>query len=470
MVLRALADGDGTLLPVALLDDDTSKLGMSIGGVPVRGTLNDLAQVARGWGAREVIIALPSASGDLLRRIVAEAAHLGISARTVPDLQALLTGRLEVGALRRVNIADLLRRDPVVTDLEHVAAELAGKRVLVTGAGGSIGSEICRQVARFRPAELVLLGHGENSIFDIHTELQALFPGLSLTPCIADVRDAGRLAEVFERQRPEVVFHAAAHKHVPLMEANVVEALTNNVLGTHHLLEAAQAAGTGLLVLISTDKAVRPTSVMGTTKRVAELLVQRAARQSGQRYLAVRFGNVLGSRGSVVPTFLKQIEAGGPVKVTHPEMRRYFMTIPEATQLVLQAAALGQGGDLLALDMGEPVVIADMARDLIRLAGREPDVDIRVEFTGMRPGEKLYEEVFQDDGSVERTAHPKVLRVRDGGAVTENECALVTLLAQCAEGGDAAELLVALASVVPEWRRVVDDRTERLAGLGPQLT
>jgi FlaA1/EpsC-like NDP-sugar epimerase len=263
------------------------------------------------------------------------------------------------------------------------------------------------------------------------------------------------------------VFHAAAHKHVPLMEANVIEALTNNVLGTHRVLEAAQAAGTGLFVLISTDKAVRPTSVMGTTKRVAELLVQRAARRSGQRYVAVRFGNVLGSRGSVVPTFLKQIEAGGPVTVTHPEMRRYFMTIPEAVQLVLQAASQGQGGELFALDMGEPVKIADMARDLIRLAGRQPDVDVKLEFSGVRPGEKLYEEVFQDEGSVERTAHPKVLRVREGAAEPDAELRLAELLTGIGNEADPDDLLALLAGLVPDWSRGASDSA--MSGTGATI-
>jgi FlaA1/EpsC-like NDP-sugar epimerase len=460
LVLRTMGHGSSTdMVPVGFLDDDPAKRGLRIGGVEVRGTLDDLIAVARRHKVRDIIIAMPSVGPEVIRRIVADAAHLGVAARTVPSLEALLTGQLEVGSLRRVQLTDLLNRDPVVTDLRQIAADLFGKRVLVTGAGGSIGSELCRQIARCAPAEVILLGHGENSIFEIYNELCAAHPDLKLHPCIADVRDARRLAQIVSVHRPEVIFHAAAHKHVPLMEANVIEAVTNNVLGTNNLLEAAQAAGTGLFVLISTDKAVRPTSVMGTTKRVAELLVQRAAQRSGQRYVTVRFGNVLGSRGSVVPTFLKQIEAGGPVKVTHPEMRRYFMTIPEAVQLVLQAAAQGQGGELFALDMGEPVKIADMARDLIRLAGREPGVDIQLEFTGMRPGEKLYEEVFQDDALVERTAHPQVLRVREAVPDTKAECLLADLMKNAAAGAPPAELLQLLAALVPDWAHEISGTT-----------
>jgi FlaA1/EpsC-like NDP-sugar epimerase len=287
---------------------------------------------------------------------------------------------------------------------------VTGQVVLVTGAGGSIGSEICRQVAALEPSLLVLLDHSENQVFEITNELRELFPQIALASIIADIRDADRITGVFEKYRPHGVFHAAAHKHVPLMEENVIEAVTNNVLGTRNVVDAAAESGTSHFVLISTDKAVRPTSIMGATKRLAEVIVRRAAARTGKHFVAVRFGNVLGSRGSVVPTFLAQIKRGGPVTVTHPEMRRYFMTIPEAVQLVLQAGALGDGGELFVLDMGEPVRIADLARDLIRLSGYEEGADIELRFTGLRLGEKLYEEVLFGHEDVRETAHHKIIR------------------------------------------------------------
>jgi FlaA1/EpsC-like NDP-sugar epimerase len=298
----------------------------------------------------------------------------------------------------------------VVTDTATVRARVAGKVVLITGAGGSIGSELCRQLASMHPAELVLVGRGENSIFEIQQELISTHPFVKLTPVILDVRDAERMREVMLRHRPVAVFHAAAHKHVPLMEQNVLEALRNNVLGTKSVVDAALAADVPNLVLISTDKAVRPTSVMGASKRIAEQVVQLAARKSGKAYVSVRFGNVLGSRGSVIPTFLKQIAAGGPVMVTHPEMRRYFMTIPEAVQLVLQAYVMGTGEEVFCLDMGEPVKIVDLARDLIELTASPNGPQVEIRFAGVRPGEKLYEEMFFSAENAETTAHPKVLR------------------------------------------------------------
>jgi FlaA1/EpsC-like NDP-sugar epimerase len=386
-----------------------------------------------------------------------------------------------------------LRREPVHIDTAQVAALLRGRRVLVTGAGGSIGSELCRQIARCDPAELVLLGHGENSIFDISNELGSgvrsvgtrgsdrersgpatavLGPDtelpkgqLELHSVIADIRFSERLRAMFEQYRPEIVFHAAAHKHVPLMETNVQDAVTNNVLGTWRLVEASIAIGTvEHFVLISTDKAVNPTSVMGATKRLAELIVQQAALRTGDSYVAVRFGNVLGSRGSVVPFFQKQIAAGGPVTVTHPDVRRYFMTIPEAVQLVLQAAALGRGGEVFVLDMGQPVRILDLARDLIRLSGLEPDRDIQIRFTGLRPGDKLFEEMFGRGEQYDRTQHEKIFVCRNGAisASLRNTSAANTEystwsagldgLITAAERGDADEVRCWLQALVPEYR------------------
>ncbi|MFN2315707.1 MAG: polysaccharide biosynthesis protein, partial [Gemmatimonadales bacterium] len=377
------------LRPVAFVDDDPAKHRKEMCGLPVLGATAQLADLQREHAFDELIIAMPSAPGSAIRSVTREAREAGLAARTVPGLSEIFSGRVSVSSLRPVQIEDLLRREPVVTDLDQVRALIEGETVLVTGAGGSIGSELCRQVTAFAPGRLLLLGHGENSIFDIHRELEERFPQLTLVPIIADIRDQARIQAIFRRHRPAVVLHAAAHKHVPLMEWNVVEAVTNNVIGTRNVVEAAIAAGTSHMLLISTDKAVCPTNVMGATKRVAEQLVQEAARRTGRHFIAVRFGNVLGSRGSVLPNFLRQIEAGGPITVTHPEMRRYFMTIPESVQLVLQAAVLGQGGEVFVLDMGEPVKIVDLARDLIRLSGLEVDRDIEIKFTGVRPGEKL---------------------------------------------------------------------------------
>jgi FlaA1/EpsC-like NDP-sugar epimerase len=394
---------------VGFLDDDPAKQRLSIGDLRVLGRTSDLASVALSTGARCAIIAVPSASGDTVRRLMQLARAAGLETRTVPSLHEQITQAAAVSALRPVRIEDLLQREPVVTDTAAVCARVAGKVVLVTGAGGSIGSELCRQLAAMHAAELVLVGRGENSIFEIQQELIGTHPSVKLTPVILDVRDAERMREVMLRHKPVAVFHAAAHKHVPLMEQNVLEALRNNVLGTKSVVDAALAADVPNLVLISTDKAVRPTSVMGASKRIAEQVVQLAARESGKAYVSVRFGNVLGSRGSVIPTFLKQIAAGGPVMVTHPEMRRYFMTIPEAVQLVLQAYVMGTGEEVFCLDMGEPVKIVDLARDLIGLTTTDAAVPIEIRFAGVRPGEKLYEEMFFDAEHAHPTIHPQVL-------------------------------------------------------------
>ncbi len=423
LILRELRANPQTgLIPVGFMDDDPHKHGMLIQRVRVLGGRQTIPALVRELQVDQVILAMPSAPGSAVREIVDICEKAGVRARIIPGMYELLSGTASVGQLRDVQIEDLLRREPVRTDPEQVAALIRGRRVLVTGAGGSIGSELCRQIIRCEPAELIILGHGENSIFDIHNELSS---GISqsraithhtsrVTPVIADIRDADRLAAVFAAHRPEIVFHAAAHKHVPLMEDNVEDAVTNNVLGTRRLVEASIAADVDHFVLVSTDKAVNPSSVMGATKRVAELIVQEAALRTARVFVAVRFGNVLGSRGSVVPFFQKQIAAGGPVTVTDPEMRRYFMTIPEAVQLVLQAAALGSGGEIFVLDMGEPVRIADLARDLIRLTGLEPDRDIEIRYTGLRPGEKLFEELFGADEAYRQTRHEKIFVYRNG--------------------------------------------------------
>ncbi|MGQ9832854.1 MAG: polysaccharide biosynthesis protein [Candidatus Villigracilaceae bacterium] len=401
------------LLPVGFLDDDPAKQKQEIYGVPVIGTLPDLSRVLENRRVDEVIIAIPSAPGRVVRLVTDVCRLKGVPFRTMPGLYELIGGKVSVSRLREVDITDLLRREPAQIDDRLVGASLAGKRVLVTGAGGSIGRELCRQVARWGPAEIVLLGHGENSIFESLLELQPDYPSLPLHPVIADVRDHQRLQAVFEAHRPQVVFHAAAHKHVPLMEVNVEESVTNNVTGTRTLVETAAGSGVERLVLISTDKAVRPTSVYGATKRLAEMIVLDAAHRTGRPFTVVRFGNVLGSRGSIIPIFKRQIAAGGPLTVTHPEMRRFFMTIPEAVHLVLQAAAMGKGGEVFVLNMGEQVRIVDLAEDLIRLSGLEPGRDIEIVFTGIRPGEKLSETLWDESTRLAPTQHPEIFRLEE---------------------------------------------------------
>jgi len=395
---------------VALFDDDPTKRGLRIHGVPVVGTPGQLADYVADNPVDQVVIATPSATGQQMRDLVSACNEAGVDFRVVPAIDDLLGGRISWSAIRPVDIRDLLRRDPVELDQDQLEGLLRGKTVLITGAGGSIGSELVRQVARWRPRRILALDQAENPIFDLQRSMGDLRgAAFDLVPVICNVRDARRLDALFRHWRPTVVLHAAAHKHVPLMEYNVLEALRNNVLGTRTVAEAAGRHGATHFVMISTDKAVNPTSVMGTTKRMAELVVQElGASHPETRFVSVRFGNVLGSRGSVVPIFKAQIAAGGPVTVTHEDMVRYFMTIPEASQLVLQAAALGSGGEVFILDMGEPVRIVDLARDLIRLSGLEPDVDVGIRFTGIRPGEKLFEELAHGTEKAVNTHHPKV--------------------------------------------------------------
>jgi FlaA1/EpsC-like NDP-sugar epimerase len=450
LIVREMQKNSANLLPVCFVDDDPAKQKQEIHGVRVVGMLKDLTRVVDVYHIDEVIIAIPSASGRLVR-VVADSCRLkGVPFRTIPGLHELIGGKVSVNRLREVDITDLLRREPIRIDDELVGQSLSERRVLITGAGGSIGRELCRQVARREPAELVLLGHGENSIFETLLDLEENFPSLPLYPLIADVRDWDRLQTIFKSHRPQVIFHAAAHKHVPLMQANIEEAITNNVLGTRNVVEIAISTEVERLVMISSDKAVCPSSVMGAAKRLAEMIVLEAANRSGRAYSVVRFGNVLGSRGSVIHQFKRQIANGGPVTVTHPDMRRYFMTIPEAVHLVLQAFAMGQGGEVFVLNMGEQVRILDLAEDLIRLSGLEPGKDIEIVCTGIRPGEKLSEALWDEGADYQPTTHPDVFRLV--GDNTPNNTSLhesVEELIRLARAGEADSIISRLDEIVP---------------------
>lgn len=438
------------LTPVGLLDDDPAKQKHAIYGVTVIGKVDDLPSMIDLHKVDIVIIAIPSAPGQLVRRVNDVCRMKGISSRTVPGVYELIGGKVSINRLREVEINDLLRREPVRVNDEAVGAALAEKRVLVTGAGGSIGSELCRQIARRNPSELVLLGHGENSIFEIFLELHADYPDLLISPVIADVRNAERLTQVFAQHHPEVVFHAAAHKHVPLMEVNIVEAITNNIIGTRNVVQAALDHNVERFVLISTDKAVRPASIYGATKRLAEMIVLNAARESERAFTVVRFGNVLGSRGSIIPIFKHQIAKGGPVTITHPDMFRFFMTIPEAVYLVLQAASIEKGGETFVLNMGKPIRILNLAEDLIRLSGLEPDRDIEISYTGIRPGEKLMEELWEAGTPLGQTLHPDIFRLdTDVSSPGVNLTQAIDSLSASASSGDTDAIINLLDALIP---------------------
>ncbi len=421
MVARELAGRpDLQILPIGFLDDDPGKLGTVIQGVPVLGKTTDIASVVARHHVEQVLITIANAPGSEIRRVRALCEEAQLPTKIIPGLYEIVTGTINLKRIRDVAIEDLLRRPAVKLDESSIAASVVNKTVLVTGAGGSIGSELCRQLARYNPKRLVLVERAENSLFQIHLELTRRFGHLSIVPYLADIGETTRMHQIFGLERPSLVFHAAAHKHVPLMEVNSLEALRNNVFGTQNVADVASKYQCERFVLISTDKAVNPASVMGATKRLAELYTQSLTNSSSTKFMSVRFGNVLGSNGSVIPIFQKQISEGGPVTVTHPDMRRYFMTIPEASQLVLQASVLGQGGEVFLLDMGEPVRIVDLARDLIELSGFIPDEDIEIKFTGIRPGEKLFEELTVADESTERTAHPEIYLTK-GRVVTPGQ-------------------------------------------------
>jgi len=444
--------------PVGFLDDESSKLGKQIYGIPVFGNTASLLNVVQQRRIDEVVIAMPTATGKVLRSIAEQCRQLGIVSRTMPGVFELLDGNVSVSRLRQIEIADLLRREQVMPTV-NAATYVEGRTVLITGAGGSIGSELCRQVARSHPEAIILLGHGENSIFDMQMELRERYPGLKVIAVIADIRDKQRLRQALDRLRPDIIFHAAAHKHVPLMEENPEEAITNNVLGTHNVLEAALEFEVDRFVMISSDKAVSPSSVMGASKRVAESLVRDAARRKGRRYVVVRFGNVLGSRGSVVPQFKRQIERGGPVTLTHPDMKRFFMTIPEAVHLVLEAGGIGRGGELFVLKMGDPVRITDLAEDLIKLSGFTLE-EVPIVYTGIRPGEKLEETLWETGAVTESTPHPDILRVIEANDASGSEIPeLMRTFTSAVAQGDRLGIQAVLAHHLPTFAPYFQDET-----------
>ena len=400
---------------IGFLDDNREKIGRSVHGVPVLGQVRDLQTVVRRHSVQQIFIAMPSATGQQMRKVTEHCQASGVAYKTLPGIGEIMDGRVSVSDLREVSFRDLLGRKQVELDHAGIERYLSKETVLVSGAGGSIGSELCRQIVRFNPRQLILLDSSEYNLYAIEMELRHEIHFSEFIPVLGRVQDVGTVESVFSRFKPSVVFHAAAYKHVPILEHNPWEAVFNNVTGTRTMMETALKHHTDRFVVVSTDKAVRPTNVMGATKRVTELLMHGLSQGNGTKFMAVRFGNVIGSSGSVIPLFKKQIAHGGPVTVTHPEMTRYFMTIQEASQLILQAGALGQGGEIFVLDMGVPVKIADMAKDLIRLMGKEPDQDIEVVYTGLRPGEKIFEELITDEEGIARTEHSKIMVLTRNG-------------------------------------------------------
>ncbi|MGN7938760.1 nucleoside-diphosphate sugar epimerase/dehydratase [Virgibacillus sp. 6R] len=408
LVRQLLKNNESELQPVAFVDDDPNKQKLQIYGVTVQGKTEDIPEIVLKHEIDHIIIAIPSLSKQEIQKIYQECSKTDAKTKIMPMIEDIVTGKVSVNQFRDVQVEDLLGRDPVELDIKSISKKITGKTILVTGAGGSIGSEICRQVCKFTPKKILLLGHGENSIYTIDMELRNKYKNdIEIIPVIADVQDRVRIFEVVEEHKPDVVYHAAAHKHVPMMEYNPKEAVKNNVIGTKNVAEAADTFGVTTFVLVSTDKAVNPTNVMGSTKRIAEMIIQELNKHSQTKFVAVRFGNVLGSRGSVIPLFKRQIQEGGPVTVTHPDMTRYFMTIPEASRLVMQAGALARGGEIFVLDMGEPVKIVDLAENLIKLSGYTVE-EIGIKFAGIRPGEKMYEELLGENEIHNEAVFPKI--------------------------------------------------------------
>jgi FlaA1/EpsC-like NDP-sugar epimerase len=436
---------------IGFIDDDHSKYKMRLQGVPVVGAIKDLQKIIQAHHIEDVIIAIPTAAGKAIRQIIKSCEHCKIRFKILPPISEIIDGRITTSQIRDVNIEDLLGREQVHLDESEIRRYLGGKRVLITGAAGSIGSEICRQVARYSPAKLILLDSAETPLYQIEMELVESFPELRLIPVLADIRQKERLDFVFETFMPEVIFHAAAFKHVPMMEYNPVEAITNNIYGTRNLAEKAHQFGVSNFVMISTDKAVNPTNIMGASKRAAEIFVQSLAEKSHTTFTTVRFGNVLGSNGSVIPLFKDQIKKGGPVTVTHPDVVRFFMTIPEAAQLVLQAGCIGNGGEIFVLDMGEPVKILDLAEELIRLSGFTPHEEIEIVYSGLRPGEKLFEELLGYGEDVRPTTHRKIKVLDSVYYEFESVSNSLDMLIESAHCCDLENVMKLLKRIVPEF-------------------
>ncbi|MFP7299086.1 polysaccharide biosynthesis protein [Neobacillus niacini] len=446
MVARQLLNNhDIDLKPVAFIDDDPKKFKLDILGIPVVGGSDRIAQTVEKYQIENIVIAIPSLKQKELHRIFEECSKTTAKTQIIPKLEDLMTGKISVNQFREVQVEDLLGRDPVELDIGSISEYVTGRTVLVTGAGGSIGSEICRQICKFNPSKIVLVGHGENSIYLIDMELRNQYQNrIEIVPVIGDIQDRNRIFEIMEEHRPFVVYHAAAHKHVPLMEYNPREAVKNNVFGTKNVAEACDTFGVNTFVLISSDKAVNPPNVMGATKRFAEMIIQSLAEHSNTKFVAVRFGNVLGSRGSVIPLFKKQIQAGGPVTVTHQDMTRYFMTIPEASRLVIQAGSLARGGEVFVLDMGEPVKIVDLAKNVIKLSGYNIE-EIGIHFTGLRPGEKMYEELLNENEVHPESIFPKIHIGKANVLQAEVLGKLISNLLEMSEG-EMHDTLIAVAN------------------------
>ncbi len=465
-----LRDPQHAYSPVGFVDDKPRRLGGEVHGVPVLGATEAIPKLVAERAIDLVLLAVPSAGAPEMRRLVGLCEQAGKPFRTVPQLRSLMAGQVSISELRPVSIEDLLGRDPIKLDWDGIHAGLAGRDVLITGAGGSIGSELVRQIAAASPKRLILVDNGEFNLYQIEMELLESHPGLDFARYLLDVTDAPAVDALFRAERPAIVFHAAAYKHVPMLEDQVRAAVRNNVQGTRVMAEAAAAWSCERFVLISTDKAVHPANVMGATKRLAEALCQSLDRRSETRYITVRFGNVLGSAGSVVPLFRRQIERGGPVTVTHPDIERFFMTIPEACQLIMQAAVIGDGGEIFVLDMGEPVKIRYLAEQMIRLSGQEPGSEVRVDYIGLRPGEKLYEELFYESEDLTPTRHPKIRVARGADGLVERMSAeRLAALARACETQDGPGMLAALGALIPDWRRAPEPEGRPLAPAAPPL-
>lgn len=440
---------ESTYMPIGFIDDDPKKNKAKISGVKVFGNRNVIPSVVKDWEIDIIIISIPSAKPKVLQEIVEICSKTEAKIQIVPALREIISGDVNVSHLREIRIEDLLGRDPIIIDNSELSSLISGKTVMVTGAGGSIGSELCCQLAIYKPEKLIILGHGENSIFKVSSKLASLYPDLEQIRVIADIKDRKLIEEIFSKLKPQLVFHAAAHKHVPLMEENFCEAIMNNIWGTRVLVEMADKYGTEKFVNISTDKAVNPTSVMGTTKRISELLVKHFNKISQTSYITVRFGNVIGSRGSVIPVFQEQIKFGGPLTVTHPEMTRYFMTIPEAVQLVMQASAIGSGSEIFVLDMGDPIKITDLAKNMIRLSGFN-EKDIPIVFTGIREGEKIHENLFMESENISQTKHEKIM-VSYAGQEIENIQNEIDILISATREFDLQKINLIIKKIIPTY-------------------